>query len=220
VVLHLLRNEPEQPAEIWIEPPGAGYGFILDELEPLVGQGAHGVVEGARDLDAWIEIQDGETVGVRENRRRLATRPSEHATAVPALAPPLAELLDLVRDPAPSDLLMRAVARAALAVSRWAAHRGAPNTALTFAQLAQEADAETGAPDPRFALEVGRSALAVAEFYDAGMEWLHWAAHEAARQRYWAVAAEAWTVLAALEAFPPFPGSGSRHFGRPPPQAH
>lgn len=226
MVLHVIRDAPEQPAEIWIEPPGAGYGFILDELEPLVGQGAYGVVEAARDLDAWIEIQDGESVGVRENRRRLATRPSEHATAVPALAPRLAELLDLVRVPAPGELQVRAVARAALAVSRWAAHRGAPNTALTFAQLAQEADAETGAPHPRFALEVGRCALSVAEFSDAGMEWLHWAAHESARQRYWAVAAETWAVLAALEAFPPLPviqrGSGSRDPGRPPPppQAH
>ena len=191
-----------EPGPVRAGGPGGkcGYGFVLDELEPQLGTGAYAVVEAARDLDAWIEIMDGETVDLRENRRRLATGASEFAVAVPEIGDTLTTLLSLVRQPAPAPPEIAAIAASALRLSAWAAGAGAASTAVAFAQLAMEADAESGTADPRFALELGRAALAHPRCADAAAEWLTWAAREAMRRSRWQVAADAWDTLAGIAA--------------------
>lgn len=188
---------PEDPAAIWIEePPGAPrYSFILDELEPLVACGAYGVVEAARDLDAWIQVQDGDDTHERENRRRLASMRSEFATAVPELQPTLPSLLALLRAGPPGTLEIRAIGLEAQRIAAWAEALGATGTAITFAQLAQEADFATRAPDPRFAYELGRVALMSPGYAVRGVEWLEWAVREGRRLARWEVAADALTLL-------------------------
>lgn len=173
----------------------AGYGFILDELEPRVGTGAYAVVEAARDLDAWIERMDGETVGEREIRRRLRTAPTEFAREVPALGDVLPQLLGLLRRPEPGERDAREIARLALVVSGWAESLGAVGSAVAFAQLAQEADAEASPADPQFACELGRVAAAGPGHEDLGAAWLTWAVLKARHLGRWDVAVRALDAL-------------------------
>lgn len=173
----------------------ACYGFILDELEPQVGTGAYAVVETARDLDAWIERMDGETVGEREIRRRLCTAPTEFAREVPALGDVLPQLLDLLRRPEPGEREAREIARLALLVSAWAESLGAVRSAIAFAQLAQEADAEASPADPHFACELGRVAADAPGHEVLGAAWLTWAALHARQLGRWDVAVRALHAL-------------------------
>ena len=198
--MKLIASAEPGPVRLGEPRSKCGYGFVLDELEPRFGTGAYGVVEAARDLDSWIEIMDGETVALHENRRRLATAPSEFQAALPEVGDVLTTLLALVRRPAPGPPEIAAVAEAALRISAWAADVAAASTAVAFAQLALEADAESGTPDPRFALELGRATLAHLQDAPAAAEWLAWGAREAMRRSRWSVAAEAWGALAGLAA--------------------
>jgi hypothetical protein len=154
------------------------------------------VVEAARDLDAWVEVQDGDATQERENRRRLATTRSEFATAVPELQPTLPSLLAMLRAGRPGTLEIRAIAQEAHRVSGWAEALGTLGTAITFAQLAQEADFATQTPDPRLAYELGRVAVKTADCASRGVEWLEWAAREGRRLRRWNVTVDALAALA------------------------
>ena len=194
----MKRFLPHEPAAIRLDRSAgaASYDFILDELEPRVGTGAYAVVEAARDLDAWIERMDGETVGERETRRRLRAAPTEFAHDVPELADTLPPLLGLLRRPEPGEREAREIARLALLVSTWAESLGAVGSAIAFAQLAQEADAEASPADPRFACELGRMAAAAPKHEERGAEWLTWAALQARQLGRWDIATRALHALA------------------------
>lgn len=165
-----LHEEAEGP------PP---LSQLLDELEPGLGEGAYAIVEAARDLDAFIDLHEGEKCNARENRRRLRTSPTEFITRVPDLRPTLERLLHMIRMEAPSPADLHSIARDAHQVAIWAEQHGAPRTALIYAQLAQEADEDSGVFDPQFEFDLGRLAVALPAYREAGLEWLEQAAGRA-----------------------------------------
>ena len=149
------------------------FSRLLDELEPVVGcEAAYAITETARDVYAFIEHVEGEHCNARENLRRLRTSPTEFARAVPELQGTLERLLDLVRmDGGPRERCNAIAARAG-EVRFWAETRGAVLTAVAFAQLAQDANEDSGMPDPAFAYDLGRIAASLPEQREAGVAWL------------------------------------------------
>lgn len=152
------------------------FSAVLEELEPTIGVGAYALIELARDLDAFVDLFEGEHCNERENRRRLRTKPTEFAAAIPDLRETLLRLLELIRIDAPSADHLKQIGRRAHEVAIWAESRRAVITALTFAELAQEVDHDSGTPDPQLSFDLGRMAVAVPEFRQAGVACLSHAA--------------------------------------------
>ena len=177
---------------------GLRYCELLEAWEPSIAEGAYGLVETARDLDAFLAILDGDSLDERENRRRLRTRPTEFSAAVPGLGDTLVRVLDLMRTAATSPEHLHLIARGAHEVAMWAEHRGSPATALIFAQLAHEIHHHSGAVDPQLAFDLGRFAVAIPDEREAGVACLRLAAEEALAAGLDALAEEA-SALAALD---------------------
>lgn len=174
------------------------FSAVLEELEPTLAEGAYAVTEAARDLLAFIELSEGEHCNARENRRRLRTRPSEFVTAVPELSETLARLLKVVRAEDTSGGHLKDVAALAHKVVIWAEARGAFATALIFAQLAQEADEDSGTTDPRLTYDLGRLAAAVPELRADGVAWLEHAREHAGAAGHHDLADSAAALIAAV----------------------
>ena len=187
------------PAAIRVREPfdsAPEFSAMLDELEPVLGDGADAFTEAARDLDAFVDLIEGEHCNARENRRRLQTRPTELEADLPELSEAFLRLVRLIRIEAPSADHLKEIGARAHQVAIWAEGRGAVATALTFAQFAQEVDHDSGAADPQLAFDLGRMAVAVPEYREAGVAWLEHAA-EIARDLGRSDFAEAASALAA-----------------------
>lgn len=184
------------------EPHGraAPLNQLLEELEPTLGEGAYAVVETARDLDAFIDLYEAERCNERENRRRLRTAPTEFTPAVPEVRTSLDGILRLVRLPAPEPADLTDIAECAHRVAIWAEGRGAVATALTFLQLAQEADEDAGRSDPQLQYDLGRVAVTVPEHRDRGVAWLDEAAARAGALGCGALAEQAASLAAQMRA--------------------
>ncbi|HEX2189235.1 MAG TPA: hypothetical protein VHG51_10080 [Longimicrobiaceae bacterium] len=120
-------------------------------------------------------------------------RPRAFDDVDPGLRTGLAALDRLLRDPAPDDATLEAVAVACFHAATWAEERGAYRTALGFLHAAEDVYPE----NPHYAYNVGRVARKLALYEDAEA-WLKWAHFVARTHRRWDVATLALSGLGNL----------------------
>jgi hypothetical protein len=169
--------------------------WLLAELEPVLGAGAPAVVEAVRDVEAWISSR---AEALREARTSRvdgvpAAGPARAASRLWEVLQPLQRLLRAVPT---DDHQARPLAALCLGAALWAYETDLHRTAAVFAHLAQRVDRPLLPPDPRYAYELGRLALAVPELAERAAEWLTWSALEARRLGRWEVFGPALRALA------------------------
>ncbi len=151
------------------------FRHIRRELEPNVAQDARVLIYAADDVRRWLAAR---AEGERPDLTRSNGQPVEMIEAVRTELLALYNLLCDEPDPDTAE----AVAYACTRIALWAEGWGACNTALAFAQLAQEVQPSNA----YFAYDVGRLARALAD-YPAAVTWLKWACRLSCRQQAWRV---------------------------------